>query len=58
MTAEKVVRISLRKLGRGVVCVPGWKNKIIAFLMRCPATAACVRAVGRSGAVRKKAGGN
>jgi short-subunit dehydrogenase len=58
MTAEKVVRISLRKLGRGVVCVPGWKNKIIAFLMRCPATAAFVRAVGRSGAVRKKAGGN
>jgi len=58
MTAEKVVRISLRKLGRGAVCVPGWKNKAIAFLMRCPATAACVRAVGRSGAVRKKAGGN
>jgi short-subunit dehydrogenase len=58
MTAEKVVRISLRKLGRGVICVPGWKNKTIAFLMRCPATATVVRAVGRSGAVRKKAGGN
>ena len=58
MTAEQVVRASLRKLGRGVVCVPGWKNKAIAFLMRCPATAAGVRAVGRSGAVRKKAGGN
>lgn len=56
MTAEKVVRISLRKLGRGAVCVPGWKNKVIAFLMRCPATAAGVRAAGRSGAVRRKAG--
>lgn len=58
MTAEQVVRASLRKLGRGVICVPGWKNKAIAFLMRCPATAAGVRAVGMSGAVRKKAGGN
>ncbi len=56
MTAEKVVRISLRKLGRGAVCVPGWKNKAIAFLMRCPATAAGVRAAGRSAAARRKAG--
>jgi len=58
MTAEKVVRISLRKLGRGAVCVPGWKNKAIAFLMRCPATAAGVRAAGRSAAARRKAGEN
>ena len=58
MTAEQVVRASLRKLGCGVICVPGWKNKAIAFLMRCPATAAGVRAVGRSRAVRKKAGEN
>jgi len=56
MTADKVVRISLRKLGRGAVCVPGWKNKAIAFLMRCPATAAGVRAAGRSAAARRKAG--
>jgi short-subunit dehydrogenase len=56
MTAEAVVRISLRRLGRGVVCIPGWKNKIIAFLMRCPVTAAGVRAIGRSQAVRRKAG--
>jgi len=56
MTAEKVVRISLRRLGRGVVCVPGWKNKVIAFLMRCPATAAGIRVLGRAGAIRKKAG--
>lgn len=56
MTAEEVVRISLRRLGRGVVCVPGWKNKVIAFLMRCPATAAGLRAVGRTRMVRRKAG--
>jgi hypothetical protein len=56
MTAEEVVRISLRRLGRGVVCVPGWKNKVIAFLMRCPATAAGFRAVGRTRMVRRKAG--
>jgi short-subunit dehydrogenase len=54
MTAEKVVRISLRRLGRGAVCVPGWKNKTIAFLMRCPATAAGVRAFSRLPAVRKR----
>jgi short-subunit dehydrogenase len=58
MTADKVVRISLGRLGRGAICVPGWKNKGIAFLMRCPLTAAGVRAVGRSKAVRKKADGN
>lgn len=58
MTAKEVVRISLRRIGRGTLCVPGWKNKIVAFLMRCPATAAGVRAIGRAGFVRKKAGGN
>jgi short-subunit dehydrogenase len=55
MTAEKVVRISLRRLGRGVVCVPGWKNKVIAFLMRCPLTATGIRAFSRLPAVRKRA---
>ena len=58
MTASKVVRISLRRVGRGVVCVPGWKNKIIAFLMRCPATAAFVRFVGRTMVVRARTGEN
>ena len=58
MTAEEVVRISLRRLGHGVVCVPGWKNKVIAFLMRCPATAAGVRFVGRTMAVRARTGEN
>lgn len=56
MSAEKVVRISLRRLRHGVVCIPGWKNKVIAFLMRCPATAAGIRVLGRAGFVRKKAG--
>ena len=57
-TAEYVVRVSLRRLGGRVVCLPGWENKTVAFLMRCPATAAGVRAVGRSKLVRGKAGGN
>ena len=56
MTAEKVVRTSLRRLGRGTVCIPGWKNKAIAFLMRCPLTLAGVRAVSRLPALRKRAG--
>lgn len=58
MTAEEVTRISLRKLGRSVICIPGWKNKSIAFLMRCPLTAAGVRAVGRTKIVHKRSGGN
>jgi hypothetical protein len=45
----------LRRLGRGTVCVPGWKNKAVAFLMRCPATAAGVRAVSRLPSVRNRA---
>jgi len=56
MKASKVVRISLRRVGHGVVCVPGWKNKVIAFLMRCPATAAVVRLVGRTMAVSARRG--
>jgi hypothetical protein len=54
MTAEKVVRTSLRRLGRGSVCVPGWRNRAIAFLMRCPVTAAAARAFSRLPAVRKR----
>lgn len=55
MTADKVVRTSLRRVGRGVVCVPGWKNKAIAFLMRCPLTLLGVRAVSRIPALRRRA---
>jgi short-subunit dehydrogenase len=57
MTAEAVVRVSLRRFGRGFICIPGWKNKVVAFLMRCPLTAPVVRAVGRGKAGQKKAGG-
>lgn len=57
MTAEAVVRVSLRRLGHGFICVPGWENKVVSFLMRCPLTAGLVRAIGRSGAVQKRAGG-
>lgn len=56
MTAEEVVRISLRRLGRGAICVPGFKNKAIAFLMRCPLTAAGIRVFSRLPAVRRRAG--
>ena len=55
MTAEEVVGISLRRLGRGAVCIPGWKNRAIAFLVRCPVTAAGIRALSRLPAVRKRA---
>jgi len=55
MAAEKVVGISLRRLGRGVVCIPGWYNRGLTFLMRCPATAVLVRAASRTRAVRRRA---
>jgi len=56
MTADRVVRISLRRLGRGVICVPGWYNRVVAFFMRCPATAVLVRAVGRGYTLRRYIG--
>ncbi|HSA96195.1 MAG TPA: SDR family oxidoreductase [Acidobacteriota bacterium] len=55
-SAGFVVRTSLRRLGGRVVCIPGWENKAVAFLMRCPLTAALVRAAGRTRIVRKKSG--
>lgn len=57
MSAERVVRISLRALERGrPVCIPGLRNKAITFLMRCPLTLAAVRFLGRTSIIRKKAG--
>jgi len=56
-SAAFVVRTSLRRLGGRVVCIPGWENKTVAFLMRCPLTAALVRAVGQAEIVRKRSGG-
>lgn len=58
MTADKVVKVSLRRVGRGVVCIPGWYNKGLAFLMRCPLTAGLVRTAGRAKLGRRKPGGN
>jgi hypothetical protein len=57
-TAAYVVRASLRRLGGRVVCIPGWENKTVAFLMRCPLTAGLVRIIGRSRAVRRRSAGN
>jgi uncharacterized protein len=56
MTAEKVVRVSLRSLRRRrkVVCIPGFGNRLNAFLMRCPTTAALIHASGRLAFIRKK----
>ena len=55
--ADEVVRTSLRRIGRGVVCIPGWENKAVSFLMRCPLTAGLVRAVAGTKLVRAKAAG-
>jgi len=55
MKAEDVVRISLRKLGRGAVCIPGGKNKVFALLLRCPITSAGIRVLSRLPAVRRRA---
>lgn len=54
MTADKVVQCSLRRLGHRVVCVPGWYNRGLAFLMRCPLTAGPVRAARRLRMVRRR----
>ncbi|MCI4444413.1 MAG: SDR family oxidoreductase [Candidatus Aminicenantes bacterium] len=56
MTAEKVVRISLRALARKkVIIVPGGLNKFLVFLMRCPLTYGLVRWAARQNWLRKKA---
>ncbi len=55
MSAETVVRTSLRALGgRRVVCVPGFGNRLLVWVMRCPVTAALFAAAGRLGLVRKR----
>jgi len=57
MTAPEVVRISLRALGRRrVVCVPGWKNRLLCALLRFAPTAALIEAVAALPHFRKKAG--
>ncbi|MDI6845502.1 MAG: SDR family oxidoreductase [Candidatus Saccharicenans sp.] len=57
MKADRVVRISLRTLGRNkVTVVPGAGNRLIAFFMRCPWTFAVMRWLSRSRKIRKMAG--
>lgn len=57
MKADRVVRISLRSLGGNkVIVIPGCRNKIIAFLMRCPLTFSLVQWLSRRSRVRKMAG--
>ena len=57
MSARDVVRISLRTLGRRkVICVPGWKNRLITAPLRCAPTAALLRSVAGLPYFRRKAG--
>jgi short-subunit dehydrogenase len=57
MPARDVVRISLRALGRKrVICIPGWKNRLITAPMRCAPTAALLRSVAGLPYFRRKAG--
>jgi hypothetical protein len=57
MPAERVVRVSLRALRRGqVLCIPGFRNKVIAFLMRCPVTACMIRRAARTKSLRRRSG--
>lgn len=57
MKADRVVRISLRALrGDKVIVIPGCRNKLIAFLMRCPLTFGLVQWLARRREIRKMAG--
>lgn len=57
MKAERVVRISLRALAKKkAIIIPGGRNKVIAFLLRCPWTFGLVRWAARRRKIRKKAG--
>lgn len=57
MSARDVVKISLRTLGRRkVVRIPGWKNRLIAGLMRCAPTAWAIRRLAALPYFRRKAG--
>jgi len=57
MSARDVVRASLRALGRRkVVCIPGWRNRLVAAPMRCPPTAAALLALAGLPHLRRKVG--
>jgi hypothetical protein len=56
MSAADVVRISLKALRRGkVICIPGWKNRLVSAPMRCAPTAWLLRKIANLPAIRKKA---
>ncbi len=56
MDAPDVVRASLRALGRGrVICIPGWKNRLIAAPERCAPTAWVIRRLASLPYFRRKA---
>jgi short-subunit dehydrogenase len=57
MSARDVVRVSLRALDRRkVVCIPGWRNRLVAAPMRCGPTAALIRRIAGFPYFRRKAG--
>ncbi|MGQ9800535.1 MAG: SDR family NAD(P)-dependent oxidoreductase [Candidatus Saccharicenans sp.] len=54
MKTDRVVRISLKALnGKKVIVVPGCRNRINAFLMRCPWTFSLMVWLARLGKIRK-----
>ncbi len=57
MTAAKVVQTSLKALaGNKVRIVPGFKNKFVVLVMRCPLTSGLAGAIARTGFFRKRSG--
>jgi len=56
-TARRVVRTSLAALaGNKVIVIPGFRNKVLGFVMRCPLTSWIIPVAGRLPAVKKRTG--
>lgn len=54
MKADRVVRISLRALARKkVIIIPGKRNKVLSFFLRCPLTFRLVSWAGRQKKIRE-----
>lgn len=59
MKADRVVKISLRALsGHKVIIVPGAKNQLVTFFLRCPWTFALVHRASRQKKIRQIADGS
>ena len=55
LSAESVVRTSLKALRRGpVICVPSWRYRLIATLLRTPLTASLIQAIASQPAIRRR----